>query len=162
MKLFALEIYMPIQGRFFPKNPSKYEGNPQNIIFRSAWERTFMEYCDRTSSILKWSSEELSIPYYFVGDQKWHKYFPDFVLEVQTTTGRQVWLVEIKPLRQTQQPRVTASKKQKQLIKETMTYAKNQAKWEAANTFCRSKGWRFIILTEKDLYPSTSPRATIY
>lgn len=144
---------MPLQGRFFPKYPQKYKGNPNTIIFRSGWERTFMEYCDRSSQITKWASEELAISYYFSGDQKWHKYYPDFIIEVAAPQGHQVWLIEIKPLKETLPPQSRIQKSQRRLLKETVTYAKNQAKWNAATAFCAEKGWKFMILTEKDLYP---------
>ena len=34
---------------------------------------------------------------------------------------------------------------------ETLTYAKNQAKWEAARKYCDKNGWEFKILTEYEL-----------
>jgi len=32
------------------------------------------------------------------------------------------------------------------------TYAKNTAKWKAAEEYCRKKGWKFKILSEKDIF----------
>lgn len=146
---------MALKGRYFPRNPSKYIGNPHNIIFRSAWERTFMEYCDRREDILQWGSEELIVPYFFSGDGKWHRYYPDFVVNVKTKAGtKQTWLVEIKPSAQVRHPATKTFKNARQQLRETLTYAKNQAKWAAANTFCDNKGWKFVILTEKELYPN--------
>lgn len=145
---------MSLHGRFFPKYPSKYAGNPAEIVFRSAWERTFMEYCDRRPDVIKWSSEELIVPYYFPGDRKWHRYFPDFLLNVRTKTGEiQTWLVEIKPVRQTRKPAAVSPKSKRPQLREAIEYARNVSKWKAAETFCKAKGWRFVILTEKDLYP---------
>ena len=37
---------MPYSGKFTPKNPSKYRGDPTNIIYRSSWERRVMNYLD--------------------------------------------------------------------------------------------------------------------
>ena len=37
---------MTYQGRFKPKNPSKYMGDPTNIIYRSSWELRLMSYLD--------------------------------------------------------------------------------------------------------------------
>jgi hypothetical protein len=147
---------MALKGRFFPRNPHKYLGNPQNIVFRSAWERTFMEYCDTQQSILQWASEEMTVPYYFTGDSKWHRYYPDFVVNVITKDNeRQTWMVEIKPSKQVAPP-VTRSRggNQRRYLREAVEYARNQAKWTAARAFCANKGWKFVIITEKDLYPN--------
>ena len=37
---------MSYKGKYNPRNPEKYKGNPHNIIYRSLWERKFMVYCD--------------------------------------------------------------------------------------------------------------------
>ena len=37
-------------------------------------------------------------------------------------------------------------------INEANTYLVNQAKWEAASLVCEKKGWKFKILTEKEIY----------
>jgi len=113
-----------------------------------------MEYCDMHESITRWASEEFSVPYYFTADGKWHKYYPDFLIQVKTSDNKnQVWMVEIKPDKQTRlSPKTTLKSKRRQLT-ETLTYAKNQAKWTAAKTLCDNKGWKFIVITEKDLYP---------
>ena len=49
---------MSYKGLYKPKNPSKYKGNPTNIIYRSLWERRLMSYLDDHPDILQWSSEE--------------------------------------------------------------------------------------------------------
>jgi hypothetical protein len=28
----------------------------------------------------------------------------------------------------------------------------NQAKWQAAEEYCKDKGWKFVIMTEKEIY----------
>lgn len=145
---------MSIHGRFTPKNPHKYVGDSGNIVFRSAWERTFMEYCDRREEVLRWASEELQIPYFFPNDGKWHRYYPDFLVNVLTKEGqKQTWIVEIKPNRQTRPPKAIAPRSRRVKLYEALEYAKNQAKWRAAEAYCHNKGWKFVILTEKDLYP---------
>ena len=35
-----------------------------------------------------------------------------------------------------------------------MTYIVNKAKWNSASNFAKSKGLKFVILTEKQLNPS--------
>lgn len=115
-----------------------------------------MEYCDTTSSVLQWASEEIVVPYYFTGDSKWHRYYPDFILNVQTQNNeKQTWMVEIKPASQTRPPQVRSrGGNQRRQLREAVEYARNEAKWTAAKAFCDNKGWKFVILTEKDLYPN--------
>jgi hypothetical protein len=87
------------------------------------------------------------------GDRRWHRYFPDFILHVKDKQDQQqVWMVEIKPEHQTRHPSTKRYTSPRRQLRETMEYAKNQAKWAAADAFCRNKGWRFMILTEKELY----------
>jgi len=52
-----------IKGKYKPIYPAKYIGNINTIIYRSLWERRFMLYCDKSDQIIRWSSEELHIPY---------------------------------------------------------------------------------------------------
>ena len=37
---------MTYKGRFTPQNPKKYNGNSDNIIYRSSWELRVMKYLD--------------------------------------------------------------------------------------------------------------------
>ena len=66
---------MAYKGKFKPKNPSKYIGDPTNIVYRSLWERRFMIYCDNEDNILSWGSEEVVIPYVSPIDNKVHRYY---------------------------------------------------------------------------------------
>ena len=67
------------QGKYIPRNPNKYKGDPRNIIYRSSWEHKFMLWCDQqNSSVQEWGSEEIVIPYVSPVDGKRHKYYPDF------------------------------------------------------------------------------------
>ena len=50
-------MYMAYKGKFKPKHTKKYKGDPTQIIYRSLWERKFMEYCDLTENISQWQSE---------------------------------------------------------------------------------------------------------
>ena len=58
-------------------------------------------------------------------------------------------IIEIKPSRETKPPRVTKKKSQKTILYESLTYAKNMAKWDAATSFCNKRGWEFKVVTEK-------------
>jgi len=138
------------KGKFTPQNPQKYNGNPDNIIYRSSWELRCMKWFDDNPNIIWWSSEELAIPYYSPVDKRMHRYFPDFIIKVKKKDDTiMTYVVEVKPEAQTKKP--TQKRKTKQFIKESITYVVNQMKWKAADEFCHAHGWQFKIVTEKDL-----------
>ena len=85
---------MAYSGKFIPKNPDKYRGDPSNIIYRSLWEFKLMKYLDDHNEIVRWSSEEFCIPYRSPIDRKMHRYFPDFWVEKHN--GEQL-VIEVKP-----------------------------------------------------------------
>lgn len=140
------------QGFFKPRNPSKYIGDPTNIVYRSGWEKRVMEWADTNSSILKWGSEEIIIPYISPVDNRRHRYFVDFYVEALGANGEtKVMLLEVKPAAQTQAPK-TQKRRSKRYITEVVTYGVNQAKWKAAEEYCKSKGWEFKLVTESDIF----------
>lgn len=140
------------QGFFKPKNPSKYIGDPTNIVYRSGWEKKVMEWADTNSSVVKWGSEEVIIPYMSPIDNRIHRYFVDFYVEAITNTGeKKVMLLEVKPAGQTQAPKAP-KRRTKRYITEVVTYGINQAKWKAAEDYCRNKGWEFRLVTETDIF----------
>jgi|TARA_R100000005_G_C4947491_1_gene169393 hypothetical protein len=142
---------MAYKGKFRPSNTKKYRGNPSNIIYRSLWERKFMVYCDLNENILEWGSEEIVIPYRSPLDSRVHRYFPDFYIKVREKNGNvQRYIIEIKPKRQCKEPKVQ-KEKTKKYIYEVTEYAKNQAKWKAAEDYCEDRKWQFKVLTEDDL-----------
>jgi hypothetical protein len=140
-----------LQGVFSPRNPKKYKGDPTKIIYRSSWERKFMNYCDTKDSIVEWSSESTVVPYLYDIDGKKHRYFIDFRITVREKDNRmQTYLVEIKPKKQTTPPK-QPKRKTKTYLYESFQYVKNQNKWDAARKYAEARGWKFIILTETDL-----------
>lgn len=139
------------KGKFKPKNPRKYAGDPNNIIYRSTWELRFFKYLDETDSILEWASEELVIPYFDPVTGKMRRYFPDIVMKaLQKDGSTKTFVVEIKPMAQTKEPEVQKRKTKKYIV-EVMTWGTNQAKWKAAEEFCSDRKWEFKILNENDL-----------
>jgi hypothetical protein len=141
---------MSYKGRFQPKNPNKYAGDSSNIVYRSLWELKVMKYLDENSNVIHWASEELVIPYVSPVDNRVHRYFPDFVVKVLNKEGKETTMVlEVKPEKQTRPP--TQKRKTKQYLQESIAYAINEAKWQAAILFCKEHGWQFKIITEKDL-----------
>jgi hypothetical protein len=139
------------QGFFRPRNPEKYMGDSNNIVYRSSWELKFMQWCDRNPSILRYGSEEFSIPYYNPVKQRVCRYFPDFIMEVLETNGKkQKYVVEVKPKRQTVPP-VQGKKKTKTYLNEMNTYAVNKSKWKAVQEWCDDRMIKFQLITEFEL-----------
>lgn len=137
--------------KYTPINPQKYVGDPTNIIMRSSWETKFALWCDNNPSVIKWNSEETVVPYVCPTDNRRHRYFIDFRIQIRDKTGTlKTYLVEIKPDKQTRPPEVP-SRKTKRFLIEAATYMKNEAKWKAATQYAKDRGWEFIILTENHL-----------
>ena len=142
---------MSYKGKYQPSFPKKYKGDPTNIIYRSLWERKFMVYCDLNEKVLEWGSEEMFVWYRSPIDSKPHRYFPDFYIKVQESSGQvKKYLIEIKPKRQTTPP-PKQQRQTKKYLYEAYEYAKNQAKWEAAKEWCADRGYEFKVLTENEL-----------
>ncbi len=128
-----------------PKNLKKYIGNTNNIVCRSLWERNVCKFLDENESIIKWSSEEIAIPYTHPIDKKIHNYYPDFMIQFKNETGTHTWILEIKPKKQTLL-RENATKTEK------LTWSVNTAKWNAAKLYCEKNNITFKLLTEKELF----------
>ena len=140
-----------IKSRYKPTNPQKYNGNPNNIICRSSWERKFCQWCDRKDNVISWASEEISIPYVSPKDNRIHRQYPDFLIKVKEYNNKiQTYVVEVKPKKQTLPPK-PRKRITKSYIYECTTYAVNQAKWKAANEFCKDNRINFKIVTEDEL-----------
>ena len=144
--------HVPGKLTYLPNDLSKFKGktNPQ---CRSKWEYKFCEWCDKNANVIMWSSEPLNIPYIDKFTGRSRQYFPDFVLKIKDKYKQEVtWVVEIKPFKETQQPSISNNKSTKSLITEKQTWIKNLAKWNAAEKYCRMRGWKFKILTERELF----------
>lgn len=101
----------------------------REIKYRSGFECEILECLEAIPDIVRYDYEPFTsgIPYLFEGDP--HKYHPD--LSLQFSDGHvEVW--EIKPANQTDLP-------------------VNQAKWIAADEYCKIRGWDFIVITETGL-----------
>ena len=137
------------QGTFTPKHPEKYVGK-YPIIYRSEWERKFMSYCDEHPDIIKWYSE-IEIKYLYSLDNKYHRYYVDFYIE---TIDNNKKLIEIKPYKETippVAPKVKNKKAQSRFLSETISWIKNQDKWNAARELCKKNKMEFLILDEYKL-----------
>jgi len=139
-----------MKGIFRPKNPSKYKGDPTNIVYRSSYELKLFRFLDEHQDVEWWQSEEVWIPYRSPLDNRIHRYFPDVVVKTPNGTT----MIEVKPAKQTVPPKKQTTKRgqpSKQYIREVMEWGKNDAKWKAARDYCEDRGWTFAIYTEKEL-----------
>lgn len=141
-----------------PLNIKKYKGSGYPVC-RSSWEMSVCKWLDGNNSVLQWESEPLAIPYkdpmnqIIRGRIKTRRYYPDFLVKINSKDGIiKTWLIEIKPYKETIPPKRGYKKSTKTILYEAKTWKTNQAKWKAANIYCKKRGWVFKILTEKDLF----------
>ena len=128
------------------KHPEKYVGT-HTPMYRSSWEWSFMNFCDNNKAIQKWASEAVQIPYRDPLTGRQTVYVPDFFIQYVDKNNRVLTeLIEIKPASQTILERVGKNKYNQ------AQYVKNQAKWTAANAWCKQQGIKFRILNENDIF----------
>jgi hypothetical protein len=145
---------MSYKGRYNPKNPYKYKGDPTNIIYRSLWELKLMMYLDEHRDVDQWASEEFFIPYKSPIDGRMHRYFPDFWMK---NKNGNITVIEVKPAAQTKKPDIKKKNNtptgriSRRYLTEVKNYGINTAKWKAAQEYCKDRKWEFKIMTEKEL-----------
>ena len=132
-------------GKYKIKNPEKYLGDHENIVYRSSWEKAAFLWADKNPDVVEWSSEEVVVPYYYPLDKRMHRYFVDIYLKFRDGN---VILVEIKPRKETKRPRKSKKKKRGKYLQEAATYMKNQSKWSAATKYAEERGWKFQVWDE--------------
>jgi hypothetical protein len=140
---------MAYKTKYQPKNKQKYVGDSDNIVCRSLWERHVCKFCDENPNIVKWSSEEIIIPYFNPLKNKITNYIPDFLIQIKINNILETWLIEVKPKKQTIL-KENASKKEK------LIWAINNSKWKAAEVFCKKNNFKFKILTERELFSNAT------
>lgn len=126
----------------------KYLGKSETINYRSILEKKFIVYCEDNPNIISWNYEEVIIPYFFSLDNKMHRYILDFFIRVKDKEKITNYLIEIKPESFTTAPKKRRSKK---YLEESILYAKNVCKWNAAIKYAESRNCKFKIITDKDL-----------
>lgn len=128
------------------KNPEKYIGT-KKPLYRSSWEMTFMMFCDNNPSIQEWASEPVRIPYRDPLTGKSTVYVPDFLISyIDKNQQKHVELIEIKPKNQTFLENVGKDQYNQ------AQYIKNQAKWAAANQWCKKQGIKFRVISSSDIF----------
>jgi hypothetical protein len=138
---------MAYSGKYPVKNRGKYMGDASNVTYRSLWERTAFRWLDENSDVISWSSEETVIPYICGTDRQPHRYFVDLKFKLR---NGETYLIEIKPQKEIDKPKVPKKKTQR-FVLEVMTYVKNQSKWEAAKKYAEARGWKFQVWSEHTL-----------
>lgn len=135
-----------MKGRFIPKHPEKYLGDPSKIIGRSSWEFRLFKWLDGTPSVLQWASEEFSIPYIHPFENRVANYYPDALVIYKDKYGNlKKEIIEVKPYKETVlTPKATDRDK--------YALAVNHAKWKAAARFAEQQGMSFRIVTEKSMF----------
>lgn len=146
---------MPVRGKAFtqgfytPRNPHKYVGDLNRIVYRSSYELEMHGFLDSNERVLRWSSEGLIIPYIKPTDGRVHRYFPDYWVEYVNKDGEILQeIIEVKPKSQTRAPRGNS----KYLLHEQKTWAINNAKWAAAVEYCKKHNMKFRIITERSVF----------
>ena len=132
------------QGIYIPKNPEKYihsytkmNEHTEYPIYRSSWELSFFKFCDYSPSITKWSSEPVGIKYFNPVKKRQSTYYPDAIIIRNNTT----FLIEIKPKSQ-----LPGSNSKSSYDK--LSAAVNEAKYNAAKSYCEANNMQFIILSD--------------
>ena len=139
-----------IQGYYTPKNPQKYVGDITKIRYMSSWEHSVHRFLDNNTRVLRWSSEEIVIPYIKPTDGRVHKYYPDYWVEYVNADGEILQeILEVKPAQQT---KPTKSRNPKHRLYEQVTFAVNTAKWEQAILWCKQRNMKFRLITENSIF----------
>lgn len=134
------------RGKYTIANPEKYVGK-KAPVYRSSWEFHFMKFCDSHPSVQKWASEAISIPYRCPITGKQTIYVPDFFVQYVDKTGKMfVEIIEVKPRNQTVLEKVGKNRNNQ------IEYARNVAKWRAAQAWCRAQGIKFRVVNEQDIF----------
>ena len=139
------------QGIYRPIHHKKFLGKkyPQ---YRSSWELHFFKWCDHNPNVLEWTSEGVIVPYTSPIDSRVHRYYVDNTLVLKERNTKVKYLIEIKPYSQTRPPIMRGRKKPSTLLHEQATYSVNQAKWKAAKMWADDHDYKFLILTERELF----------
>lgn len=140
-------------GIYYIRNFNKTNGVKQ-YQYKSKLEMAMMQYLDKTPQVLQWKYEPNGIDYVDLTERdqqsgrygKKRKYYIDFVATVVESSGKlkNVW-IEVKSSKETRQPSDSSSAERKK------TWIRNNCKWNAARRLCESKGYKFLVITDKDL-----------
>lgn len=133
------------QGVYTVKNIKKYVGN-HKPKYRSGWELRVMMFLDENKNILYWASEAIAIPYLNPLTGKISRYVPDFFVVYKNKHHQQkAEIIEVKPKSQTS---LTEAKTRHDKLHAIV----NQAKFTAANAYCKQHGYTFRVVTQDSIF----------
>ena len=134
------------QGKFVPTQPAKYIGN-KVPTYRSSWEWTFMKFCDTHPSVQRWACEAIKIPYKNPLTGRQTVDIADvFIQDLDKANRLIVELSEIKRSNQAVLEKVGGNETHQ------AQFIQNQAKWSAAQAWCKQQGIKFRVVTENELF----------
>ena len=133
------------QGYYKPIYPQKYVGR-EVPIFRSGIELKFFKFCDNNPNVIKWSSEDIKIPYWDIVTRKNRTYYVDNFVEIKEGNIIKQYLVELKDKRETVPPNPNSKKKKSTLLYEEFQWRTNNSKWKYAQQFCKDHKLEFLLL----------------
>lgn len=141
------------QGTYEVKNKQKYIGT-KDPRYLSSFELRTWEWCDRSPAVLKWGAEVIVVDYFNPVKNRRARYIVDVYIKYMNSAGEtKEEIIEIKPAIQCSPPKKGRGKKaESTYIQESLTWATNQAKWEAADKYAKDRGWTFRILTEHSIF----------
>jgi len=159
------------QGLYIPVNKDKVvKLNSQGgLFYRSSWEKKIMIWLDSNPSIMKWMAEGIEIPYFSKEvvngelENIKRRYYPDFYYKIKKSDGSiEEVIAEVKPKKEVDNvvmfkegkfiiPPKISTKKMKNLEYDFKMAQKNSSKWDSMIEWCKSKGMKFIIITEEHL-----------
>lgn len=141
------------QGYYVPINKQKFIGILDNrgVPYRSSLELKFMQMIDANIDVLRWSYENPNtvIQYHNPVKNKICSYNPDFYMEMMTKSGIRIFLIEVKPMCETVCPDKNNFKNDKQYKRQLTVNVVVEVKRRAAVEFCKTKGWKYIFITEE-------------
>lgn len=137
------------QGIFVPKNPEKYIGN-HKPKYRSGWEFRVMLFLDENKHIIRWASEAIKIPYQNPLTGKLSIYVPDFFVVYENKFHNvHAEIIEVKPKSQTSLTEARSRQDKAHAII-------NQAKFAAANAYCKQQGLVFRVISEDSIFMNST------
>ena len=149
------------QQKMLTEDLKGYSGKKKVIEILSSYEIKAVRMIQQLYHLKRingWSSEESVFQYLYSVDQKMHKYFMDFTIEIDD----KVIFIEVKPKTKLYPPRkkkdFTSEKQKINHQNQLMDYIKNQDKWTAVREWCKAENaklgfnkYSFQIWTEQEL-----------
>lgn len=127
--------------------------NSTSFVYRSSYEYLFMIWCENNESVIAWSSEPYSIPYFDLSSNRNRNYWIDFSF---VDVNNVCWLVEVKPssdIKNVKKFKKHLSTISNPEVKKHFCFShkrdsKNLSKWVAAKNYCKKHNFRFILVDE--------------